>query len=476
MVRKGGKNASKKSTRGGSKAKRPSQKSMAVPQRTRMLTAPIAKRKVGAYSSPRGMESIRVKRTELAGALVSPGSGLFSCYKVPINPGLPSLAWLGAVASNYQQYRLKGLNFEFRSLEPTTTRGTVYVGVQYDVDQKTPVTEAEMSLIPEVRSGPVWAPSISCNVRPERFHATNKTFYVRSSYAADLDRYDGANLLVAVVDHNSTDTVGKFWVTYDFEFLVPSANISTGSLKAGDRQRACMMVTATPNIVPGASADLIFDTTESKNIPGLSYDATTGIITVDQPMRVESDIRARITNNSHSAGLADGFVSATLQPYEDAVAVVPLKAKTTVSIPAAENTGIDKMAVVPHSNGYWDLLPGIAHTVKVFNDAVSTLDTYGPAIGSETTWWMDFVGLLDAAGTLLAAKRHVERAAKQGVMPSSKMLEMSKTTPLEFKRMLETESRVGRPEPEVPDIEEVPSSCTACKQGAYVAISKPPEK
>lgn len=425
-----------------SEQKKKKKRGGAGPQRTRSLVAPVARQRMGGYSQPVGLNRVRVRRTELAGSLTSPGGGAFHCVKIPMNPGLPSLAWLSGIASNYQQYKLKGLNLEFRTLEPTTTRGTVYMGVQYDVDQKKPVSEAEMSLMPESVSGPVWTSSMSCNVSPSRFHATNPTFFVRSQYVADLDRYDGANLIVAIVDHANPDTVGKFWVTYDFEFLVPSANLSSGSLKAGDVARQCMMVNG-PTIAVAGSSNVVFDTVEVEDIPGVSYDATTGVLSVDQPMRIESDARVRVNNSSHSSGASDGYMRSILQPQADAVDVVELRTVESTSVPAAQNTVSDIMTVSPNSNGLWDLLPNVAYTIRLINEAASTVSAYAVGAGAATTWLVKFVGLLDEAGALLAATKHAKAAARQGVVPSDEVLAMAKISRLEFKRMLNPKEAVG---------------------------------
>ncbi len=147
-----------------------------------------------------------------------------------INPGDDAtFPWLSGVASNFQQYRFKGLLFEFVStsadaLNSTNTAlGTVVMATQYNVNRPAFVSKQEME-----------AYEFSCSTRPSAslIHPiecdpdeTPMThLYVRSGAVPsgeDARMYDLGKFQIATVGMQAAATIGELWVTYDIELLKP---------------------------------------------------------------------------------------------------------------------------------------------------------------------------------------------------------------------------------------------------------------
>lgn len=174
---------------------------------------------------------VSVKHREYLGDIT--GSTAFSSRSFDINPGDDTtFPWLSGVASNFQQYRFKGLLFEFVStsadaLNSTNTAlGTVVMATQYNVNRPAFVNKQEME-----------AYEFSCSTRPSAnlIHPiecdpdeTPMThLYVRSGVVPsgeDARMYDLGSFQIATVGMQAAATIGELWVTYDIELLKPRLN------------------------------------------------------------------------------------------------------------------------------------------------------------------------------------------------------------------------------------------------------------
>ncbi len=166
------------------------------------------------------------------------GTTAFTLSEFPINPGLSiTFPYLSTIAQNFQQYRFKGLVFEYRSTSATalvsgtnTAMGAVMLAAQYRSDA--PDFLDKQSLLNEM-----W--SVDCKPSENVFlpvecapQETPLRFsYIRTgslSANQDIKFYDLANLAVAVQGSQATNTIGELWVSYEVELKKPSVS---GSLE-----------------------------------------------------------------------------------------------------------------------------------------------------------------------------------------------------------------------------------------------------
>lgn len=155
---------------------------------------------------------------------------LFNDLSFAIQPGSSStFPWLSRIASNYTQYRMRGLIFEFRSTSATalnsinTALGAVIMSTQYNVGNPAFVTKQQMENYEFAVSG---RPSVDmihpveCSMAEQPYNI----FYVRDSAVPsgqDPKLYDMGNFQIATVGMQAASVIGELWVSYDIEFFKP---------------------------------------------------------------------------------------------------------------------------------------------------------------------------------------------------------------------------------------------------------------
>ncbi len=162
------------------------------------------------------------------------GTAAFNNTSYPLNPGLfTTFPWLASVAQNYQQYRLHGIVFEFRSLitdfVTSGAPGVVIMSTNYNADSPVYNSKQEMENAEyAVATKPTvnLMHGIECN--------TNQTvlneLYVRSGNVPanqDLRLYDLGNFQIAT-QGNPTQLLGELWVSYCVEFFKPVLPATVG--------------------------------------------------------------------------------------------------------------------------------------------------------------------------------------------------------------------------------------------------------
>jgi hypothetical protein len=161
------------------------------------------------------------------------GSVAFSIASYDLNPGLSStFPWLYSLANNFEEYRLLGTIFEFKSTSATalnstnTALGTVIMATEYDSYDIQFANKLEMEN--HVFSSSA-APSLS-QLHPIECAPSQTTFpqrYVRTSSVPDgADRrlYDWGRFSIATVGMQAAAVVGELWCTYRVQLLKPTMN------------------------------------------------------------------------------------------------------------------------------------------------------------------------------------------------------------------------------------------------------------
>lgn len=180
-----------------------------------------------------GSESVRLRHREFLGDIISSATpGAFQIQNYSINPGLAaSFPWLAkVVGSTFQQYRINGLVYEFRSMSAdalnstNTALGSVVMSADYDSKDSPFSTKQQM----ENTMGGVSCKPSSCmlhGIECARNQTSVSELYVRAKAVpsgSDVRLYDMANFYVATVGCQGANVnLGELWVSYDITFFKP---------------------------------------------------------------------------------------------------------------------------------------------------------------------------------------------------------------------------------------------------------------
>lgn len=173
-----------------------------------------------------------IRFREYIGDVTTGAANTFNITEYPIQPGLPdTFPWLSQVAGNFEQYRINGLIFEFKSLSAdalnstNTALGSVIMATEYNsvnagFTSKQQMENHEFSVSAK-QSCSVYHP-VEC----KRSQTPVSELYVRNTTPAsgsDLRLYDLGKFYIATAGQQaSTINIGELWVTYDVTFLKPA--------------------------------------------------------------------------------------------------------------------------------------------------------------------------------------------------------------------------------------------------------------
>lgn len=159
----------------------------------------------------------------------------FTLQTFTINPGLlnslqGAFPWLAQFANSYEQYRFRGLLFEFQSTSSdallssatSTALGTVSMATQYDVSQPN-FTDKRTMLNYEFANSRKPSCSFIHPVECKQSQTPFKYYFTRSGAVpsgADPGRFDFCKFSIATEGMQAPGGVlGELWVTYEIEFL-----------------------------------------------------------------------------------------------------------------------------------------------------------------------------------------------------------------------------------------------------------------
>jgi hypothetical protein len=317
-------------------------------------------------------ESMTLRHREYIGDVVMSGP-TFTQTAYPINPGLAAtFPYLSSVAECFQQYRFKGLVFEFKSTSAAaitsgtnTAMGSIMLAAQYRADALPFINKQQV--LNEMWSVDI-APS-SCGMLPIECSPEENTLskqYVRTGGIAggDVKMYDLATVYVATQGGQvgQSNIVGELWVTYEIELSKPCL---ASQISPTESPNAVFVTAATTNALPFNGM--------------VPYAANTLLgITVTGGNTI-----------NFSATMAPGFYSITMYSFGTVAATLAFPAVTfTGSIRLANPSAIPAVATTPGgSTGVsgtqfyqtYYLFVGGAGTVTFGNTGVypgSTLNTF----------------------------------------------------------------------------------------------------
>nr|QKV51178.1 putative capsid protein [Crucivirus sp.] len=169
-----------------------------------------------------------VHREFLGDIYSSSTAGAFKIDNYPINPGVgTTFPWLsGVVGAKFQQYRINGMTFEYRSMSSdalnstNTAFGSVVMSTDYDSADIVFASKQEME---NTEYGVSCKPS--CNmlhaIECARAQTPVSELYIRSfdvPSGKDIRLYDLGRFSIATVGFQGTSVnCGELWVSYDID-------------------------------------------------------------------------------------------------------------------------------------------------------------------------------------------------------------------------------------------------------------------
>lgn len=162
------------------------------------------------------------------------GTAAFNNLSFPLNPGVAStFPWLATLAQNFQEYRIKGLVFEFRSLLTDFVTngqpGVIVLATNYNADAAPFATKIQMEnseFAVSTKPTTNMMHGLECAVDQTTF----KQRYVRTGAVPanqDLRLYDWGNFQLAT-QANPVVTLGELWISYEVEFFKPIIPLTIG--------------------------------------------------------------------------------------------------------------------------------------------------------------------------------------------------------------------------------------------------------
>lgn len=178
-----------------------------------------------------GSNVVRIRHREFLGDIISSATaGAFNITSYAINPGLAlSLPWLSQVCgATFQQYRINGMIFEFRSMSAdalnnvNTALGSVVMATDYDSADAVFTSKAQME---NTEFGVSCKPSCSMlhGIECARNQTSISEPYIRAGAVptnADIRMYDWGRFSIATVGLQGTNVnCGELWCSYDITLL-----------------------------------------------------------------------------------------------------------------------------------------------------------------------------------------------------------------------------------------------------------------
>jgi len=189
----------------------------------------------------------------------------FTLQSLNLNPGLlASFPWLSAIAQHFEQYRFRGLLFEFKSLSSdavlstatSSALGSVVMATQYNALSPHFPDKFTMENYEFANSS---KPSLSFihPVECLKKDTTLTELYVRGGAPAagsDLRLYDLGVFNIATVGmQGTTGVVGELWCTYEIELIKPKISNPIDSQEYVDH---FLLNSGSTNATPWALATL----------------------------------------------------------------------------------------------------------------------------------------------------------------------------------------------------------------------------
>jgi len=180
-----------------------------------------------------GKSEVRIQHREYLGDVISSATpGAFKITDYAIQPGLAlSFPWLAnVVGTSFQQHRINGMVFEYRSMSAdsltstNTALGTVIMATDYDSTDQRFTSKQQME---NTEFGVSCKPSVNIihAIECARSQTSVSEQYIRYQAPpvnADIRLYDLGRFSIATQGlQGASVNCGELWVSYDISFLKP---------------------------------------------------------------------------------------------------------------------------------------------------------------------------------------------------------------------------------------------------------------
>lgn len=221
-----------------------------------------------------------VHREYLGDVFSSSTANTFKIDSYPINPGQgKTFPWLsGVVGAKFQQYRINGMAFEFRSMSSdalnstNTALGSVIMSTDYDSADSTFASKQEME---NTEYGVSCKPSSNMmhGIECARFQTPVSELYIRAydvPSGKDIRLYDLGRFSIASTGCQGTNVnLGELWVAYDIDcfkaieqvpgYLIPYSQYGLTGVSA-----TAPLGTAQPALLSSSQQQIALTFTENK--------------------------------------------------------------------------------------------------------------------------------------------------------------------------------------------------------------------
>lgn len=221
-----------------------------------------------------------VHREYLGDVFSSATANTFKIDSYPINPGQgKTFPWLsGVVGAKFQQYRINGMAFEFRSMSSdalnstNTALGSVIMSTDYDSADSTFASKQEME---NTEYGVSCKPSSNMmhGIECARFQTPVSELYIRAydvPSGKDIRLYDLGRFSIASTGCQGTNVnLGELWVAYDIDcfkaieqvpgYLIPYSQYGLTGVSA-----TAPLGTAQPALLDSSQQQIALTFTENK--------------------------------------------------------------------------------------------------------------------------------------------------------------------------------------------------------------------
>jgi hypothetical protein len=142
----------------------------------------------------------------------------------PLNAG--TFPWLSAIAQNFEQFKILGMVFEFKTTSATavsstnTALGSVIMATQYNINEPPFISKLQMD---QYEYAVATNPSISA-IHPVECAPRDgfaNLLYTYTSSAGDPRLSTFGNFFIATVGQQAASDIGELWVSYHVELYKP---------------------------------------------------------------------------------------------------------------------------------------------------------------------------------------------------------------------------------------------------------------
>jgi hypothetical protein len=217
------------------------------------------------------------------------GSVAFAVTKFSVNPGIQAtFPWAGGISPSFEEYDTASIAFHYEPESSSSATGTVIISFDYDAADLSPTTKQQMlTFADNVRSAP-WVPcTLVLKVSDLRKRGR---LYVRTGPVAstDIKTYDLGNVYVATSGQANANTIGEFWISYNFPHHTPTPNPQLSTLHITGVTPTTASLLGTQTVVSGPSIATLVANILTFNVAGkfsvvydfLGTSSTFGSVTV----------------------------------------------------------------------------------------------------------------------------------------------------------------------------------------------------